>query len=112
MRKKRPNILYISYMGLSEPLVESQALAYLKGLSVNGNNICILTFEKYKLLSKERLQKIREILGSYNIDWFFLRYHKSPVFFAKSFDLLSGLVFTFYIIVTKRIDIIHARGAI
>jgi len=97
-------------MGLSEPLIESQVLTYLKGLSAKGNQISILSFEKYKFLPKGRINRIKGSLRGHDIKWFFLRYHKSPAFFAKIFDLLAGFIFGFYIILTEGINVIHARG--
>jgi len=104
-------VLYITYMGLTEPLIESQSLAYLKGLSGKGNDIFILSFEKDKFITKERIAKIKRELEELNIHWFFLKYHKRPAFFAKVVDLLAGFIFSFCIVITKDIDIIHTRGS-
>lgn len=98
-------------MGLTEPLVQSQALAYLKGLSKRNNYIYILSFEKSEFISEGRITDIRKELREENIYWSFLKYHKGPLIFAKIYDLLIGFVFAFYIILTKGIKAIHVRGS-
>ncbi len=104
-------ILYVTYMGLTEPLVQSQALAYLKGLSKRNNYIHILSFEKMEFISEGCIAAIRKDLRETNIYWSFLKYHKGPPVFAKIYDLFIGFVFAFYITLTKGIEILHIRGS-
>lgn len=104
-------ILYVTYMGLTEPLVQSQALAYLKGLSKKNNDIYILSFEKSELISKGSVADIRKDLRESDMYWSFLKYHKCPLIFAKMYDLLIGFIFAFYITLTKGIDALHVRGS-
>lgn len=102
--------LYISYMGLTEPLLYSQVLNYLKALSQKGVLIHILSFEKKEYLIKENIAAIRKELEKYRIKWFFLKYHKRSQFLSKPYDILRGIFFVLYICLKERIDIIHARS--
>jgi len=97
-------------MGLSEPLLYSQALNYLKALSRKGVDILILSFEKGDLLDKEKERSIREDLGKAGIKWSFLIYHKRPQFLSKPYDMARGAFRIFYLMLKDGIGIVHARG--
>lgn len=108
--------LYISYNAITEPIVQSQVIPYLKGLSRKGIRFCLLTFEKKKLEKKARL-KIKETLKKeFGNDsafvWYSLRYHKWPSAPATLFDAVAGWLLCVYIILRHRIDIIHARAIV
>ena len=73
----KTRVLYVTYMGLTEPLLYSQVLGYLKGLSKKGVQVYILSFEKKKYLIDKDITGIREgldregtkqLLGNENID--------------------------------------------
>src|SRR3989338_7932942 len=108
--KKKIKIIYITYMGLTEPLLHSQVLNYLKGLSRKGVSICILSFEKKQFLSEGGLRQINQELGRYGIKWFYLIYHKRLQFLSKPYDILKGMFFVFWFSFTNGIDLIHGRG--
>lgn len=98
-----------------EPLMQSQGIPYLKGLSGKGVCIYLLSFEKkglWKKYSKEKINKFKEELKSYNIKWYGLRYHKNPSLPATLFDIFMGSLVGWYISISKKIDIIHARTTV
>lgn len=98
-------------MGLTEPLLYSQALSYLKSLSLKGLSISIVSFEKRELLTKNNINSIKEDLNKYGIKWFFMIYHKRFKCFSKPYDIVRGMFFVLYISFKERINIVHARGA-
>lgn len=98
-------------MGLTEPLLYSQALGYLKGLSKKGTLVYILSFEKKKYLTGKNIAGIKESLDKEGMKWFFLNYHKRFQLLSKPYDVVRGVCAIFYISFKERIGIIHARGA-
>jgi len=116
-RNIRPRkALYISYNGLTEPIVRSQVIPYLAGLSKKGNRFCLITYEKKRLtrIEKDDLRAdLKERVGSASaIRWFPLRYHKRPTVPATVFDIGLGFFCSFYIILRYGIDIVHARAIV
>jgi len=108
------SILYITYMGLSEPLLYSQGLAYLEGLSQKGFKITILSFEKKEAFDNkgEAISKMRARLEAQGIRWKILRYHKRPYFFSTFFDITRGTLYALYLKSRGDLDLIHARGTV
>ena len=88
-------VFYISYNGLLEPILPSQTLPYLKGLSKDGFGFILLTFEKRKdlrELGKRNLEKIKDDLKKEGIEWIWLLYHKHPRKVSTFLDLLIGFL--------------------
>ncbi|MFA5388602.1 MAG: glycosyltransferase family 4 protein [Candidatus Omnitrophota bacterium] len=107
--------LFISYNGAMEPLMLSQGIPYLKGLSRKGVSVYLLSFEKkefWKKYPKEKIASYREELKSNGIKWYSLRYHKNPSLPATLFDIFMGILLGCYITISKKIDIIHARTTV
>lgn len=107
--------LFITYNEALEPLIESQAIAYLKGLSEKGIHSVLLSFEKKKQgekVFKEKAHKLKKELKKYNIKWHYLRYHKRPSLAATIFDILQGIVVGIFICVKEKINIVHARSTV
>ena len=108
----KPKILYISYDGLLEPLGQSQILSYLKILSKDFN-ISVLTFEKKKdWLNKKNVHSVRTIVDDYSLDWISLSYTSRPYVVSTLYDISKGISKAFYLVLTRKIEIIHARGDI
>lgn len=108
--------LYISYNGITEPIVRSQVLPYLQGLSKKGLKFYLLTFEKERL-SKNKIDDIKADLikrfgKGHEPEWFFLQYHKSPTIPATAFDVICGFFYSLYIILKNKIDIVHGRAIV
>ena len=77
---KSKNILYLSYDGMTDPLGQSQVLPYLIGLTKEGFNFHIISFEKQHRfeMNKDHIQKICD---DSNIIWHPNSYtQKSPLF--------------------------------
>jgi len=108
--------LYISYNAITEPIVQSQVIPYLRELSKKGIRFYLLTFEKTKHRKAEKdkiVQMLRkEFAGGENLRWFSLNYHKSPTTPATLFDIIAGCVYSIYIILKYKIAVVHARAII
>lgn len=100
--------LFVTYNGALEPLIQSQGIPYLKGLSDKGVKCFLLSFEK-KL---EGIGKLKKELNEYGIKWYHLRYHKSPSLPATLFDIATGILAGLYIVISKDIDIVHSRATV
>jgi glycosyltransferase involved in cell wall biosynthesis len=104
MKKK---ILYISYDGMLEPLGQSQVLSYQERLAEKFE-IHILSFEKsFDEPSKNQIMRRFNDAGMY---WHPLKYHKSPAILSTVADITYGLLKSFFIVRSYKIDIIHARS--
>lgn len=106
-------ILFLSYNGLLEPILPSQAVPYLKGLAKKGHEFILLTYEKKKDLDTvgdAGLRRVREDLAVSKIDWRYLRYHKTPPLLSTLFDLFVGAFSVFSIIKKEQVKIVHVRG--
>lgn len=106
--------LFISYNGALEPLVQSQGIPYLKGLSRKGVKCILLTFEKPNKIKNNfrKIDYLKSELRNYGIKWYYLKYHKNPSFPATLFDMLMGIIVGLYIVILKKVDIIHARATV
>jgi len=108
--------LYISYNAITEPIVQSQVIPYLRGLAKKGVKFYLLTFEKRKMgidEEKELLGMLKEeFREGPDLEWLRLRYHKKPVVPATVFDIVTGFLYAAYIIVIHKIDVIHARAIV
>lgn len=107
------NVLYISYNGLLEPILSSQAIPYMKDLAKSGYGFTLFTYEKKRDLDRagrERILAIKRDLRKHGIDWIYLRYHKDPQVLSTLFDLAAGAVRVLDIIRSKNIGIVHIRG--
>ncbi len=105
------NVLYISYDGVTDPLGQSQILPYLRGLARKDRKFILLSFEKKKrIANKEQVRKLRFELGQNNIQWKVLMYHKRPPLISSLYDILRGIIVSWYLAKKKRIEIVHARS--
>lgn len=107
------NVLFISYNGLLEPILSSQAIPYMKDLARSGYRFTLLTYEKRRDLEKAgrgRISAIESDLGQYGIEWIYLRYHKDPPVLSTLFDLAAGAARVLGVIRSKKIGIVHVRG--
>lgn len=105
------NILYLSYDGLTDPLGQSQILPYIEGLSKNGYNFTIISFEKPERL-KTGQRKIEKICAASNIDWHPLDYTKNPPVLSTLYDIdkLQKKAEELHLI--KNFDLVHCRSYI
>jgi len=101
--------LYICYFPLTEPLVQTQVVAYLRGLAQRGHHIHLMTFEPAPMSSGER-RIWRRRLKAQGIIWHHLRYHKRPSLPATVYDVMCGVTAALRIIRRYRLEAVHARS--
>ena len=80
--------LYVCYLPVDEPLVQTQVVPYLRGLAEAGNRIHLLTFE-----TRPHDGATRSALRAQGISWHHAPYHRRPRLIATVIDVLAGLVF-------------------
>ncbi len=103
--------LYICYFGLNEPLVQTQVLPYLRGLSREGIDVSLLTFEPdYRLIGVQNVQEWRATQAEAGIEWSYLPYHKRPSLASTAYDISAGARFVVRAFRQKHIDVLHARS--
>lgn len=103
--------LYICYFGLNEPLVQTQVLPYLRGLSREGIDVSLLTFEpNYRQISVRDVQEWRAVQAEAGIEWSYLPYHKRPSLASTAYDIVAGARFVLRAFRQKPIDVLHARS--
>ena len=103
--------LYICYFGLSEPLVQTQVLPYLREIRKDDIEVSILTFEPdlRSRWTSDRIAYERAELAAEGIDWHCLEYHKWPSVPATFYDILKGTLFIRRFIAKYKPDILHGR---
>jgi glycosyltransferase involved in cell wall biosynthesis len=101
--------LYICYYNITEPLVQTQVLAYLRELARSGFEIHLLTFEKERLSQPHRLS-IRMRLRREGIHWYPLRYHARPSLPATLYDILRGGFKAVSLCIRYEIPLVHGRS--
>lgn len=109
--KKKQNIFYISYDGITDPLGQSQILPYILGVSKNKiYKITIISFEKANnyLLNKDLIIKK---ISSNNINWIPLKYTKYPPILSTIWDIYK-LNRTIKKLNYLGVDLIHSRSYI
>lgn len=101
--------LYISYDGLLDPLGQSQILPYLELLSHKSNFFFIISFEKpLRLETKSDLKERLKI--NPNLIWIPLVFSNKFGLFGKLFDLFKMFFFSIFLVISKKINVVHARG--
>jgi glycosyltransferase involved in cell wall biosynthesis len=101
--------LYLCYLGLTDPLTQTQVVAYLEGLARAGYRIVLLTFEP-RPLGPSEADAWRRRLASKGITWHTLPYHKRPTVPATSWDILRGVEAGLRLVRRYRVRLLHARG--
>ena len=102
-------ILYITYDGILDPLGSSQILPYLKQLSLGGQCIHILSFEKtdrFQAFAKN----INDDLAKYLIPWTPLVFTNSYGVIGKIWDLIRMIAAACVIAIKIKPAIVHARS--
>lgn len=80
------SVLYLSYDGMTDPLGQSQVLPYLVGLSKQGYQFTLISFEKEERVEKGKAG-IEKICRESNIEWCPLLYTKTPPILSTLKDL-------------------------
>jgi len=103
------NILYISILGMSEPLGKSQVLEYLRDLS-KKHHMSLYSFEKD--LSSDTLDSLSQDIRDENIEWYYQGYSNKYGLFSTMSQIITSYKEIKDVIKTKNIEIIHARSLI
>jgi glycosyltransferase involved in cell wall biosynthesis len=101
--------LYICYYDVTEPLVQTQVVAYLKALASQGIEIHLLSFERVRHPAEERAA-IERALAADGIIWHHLRYHQRPSLPATLFDIGVGALTAIRLCRRHTIPLVHARS--
>ena len=108
-----PQVLYVTYDGLLEPLGASQVLPYVLALAGLGFGIEVLSFEKGNdLVRTDGGEALSRLLASRGVAWRAVKYHKRPSIPATGWDVLVGRRFaaTWARRLGGRPGLVHARG--
>ncbi|MEP6706402.1 MAG: glycosyltransferase family 4 protein [Pyrinomonadaceae bacterium] len=108
-------VLYISYNGMLDPLGQSQVIPYLRELSGRGVRFTLLSYERPVAFTEEGIERCRELkrtLAAYDIEWHYLRYHKTPSLPATVYDILAGVRLGASFVKRQGIHMVHARSHI
>lgn len=101
--------LYICYYRITDPLVESQVVAYVRAMARNGVEMHLLTFEQQRPSASQQ-EAIRERLRASGIQWHWLPYHQRPSLPATLYDVVAGTLTAARICRRHGIPFIHARA--
>lgn len=96
---------------MTDPLGQSQVLAYLIPLAAKGYTITILSFEKRGAFAQLG-DEIQSRLTDAGITWHPLMYHKSPPILSTLYDIRKGWNIIVRLLRQGNIDVIHCRGYI
>lgn len=102
-------MLYLCYQSISEPLTQTQVVAYLEGLAQAGYALILLTFEPRALTATEA-GSWRVRLRQKGIDWHWLRYHKRPTAPATAWDIFAGILTGLRLAKRYNVKLLHARA--
>ena len=103
------NVLYLSYDGMTDPLGQSQVIPYLQGLSNEGYQITVISFEKSSRYSLYK-DTIKELLEGSGIQWVPLKYYKYPPILSTLFDVWRMNIKAKRLHQEQRVNIVHCRS--
>lgn len=106
--RERSGAVYLCYFPISDPLVESQVVAYLRGLATAGFRIHLITFE-ISLAPADEVAVHSRLLG-YGIHWSCLRYRPGGSLLRKGWEGLRGILRLIRVVLQHNIQVIHARA--
>jgi len=104
-------VLFLSYDGMTDPLGQSQVIAYICGLAQKGYYISLISFEK-----KDKFQKlgpyIQAKLDAAGIQWHPVSFHSSPPIIARWWDVQLMKDAAKHLHKKEKFDMIHCRSYI
>lgn len=105
-------ILYISYTGMTDPLGQSQVLAYLKAISHAGEyKYTIISFEKEEPFKKLRLT-IEAFCRDAGIEWHPLSYTAKPPVLSTFMDVNRMKMLALKLAKSQKFSLVHCRSYI
>lgn len=111
MQSNSEHILYLSYDGITDPLGQSQVLAYLEGLSKLGYRFTLISFEKPERFEKNKAV-IEERCKTAGINWMPLTYTKKPPVLSTIYDVWCLRKSVEEVYVKDKFQIVHCRSYI
>jgi glycosyltransferase involved in cell wall biosynthesis len=84
----RPGVLFLSFDGLTDPLGQSQVLPYVIGLSKEGFDFTIVSFEKSGPYRKNQ-KRIQQLCDENKVRWKPLKYHGNPPVIGTLLNLFN-----------------------
>jgi glycosyltransferase involved in cell wall biosynthesis len=106
-----PNVLYITYDGLTDPLGQSQILPYVLELSRQGFKFVLLSCEKPDVYEKNKAIIEKLLLGT-DVEWVPIFYTKNPPILSTLYDYWRLKRKTISLHVANNFQIIHCRSYI
>jgi len=103
------SVLYVSYDGLTEPIGQSQVVAYVTRLSARGHRITLVSFEKPEATRAE-IAACAATLARAGVRWIRLAYHRRPTVPATAFDMSAGVLAGLAARVRGPIRVVHGRS--
>ncbi|MFC0775985.1 glycosyltransferase [Terrimonas alba] len=105
-------ILYLSYTGMTDPLGQSQVLAYLKGLSQTEEyRFTIISFEKAEAYSRLHTT-IETFCNEAGIKWYPLSYTSRPPVVSTFRDVRRMKKLAFALHKKEKFSLVHCRSYI
>lgn len=105
------HVLYLSYDGMTDPLGQSQVLAYIKELTDHGFTFHLISFEKKDRFEKDG-EHIKNLCDKVGIKWHPLFYRKNPPVLSTLLDIASMKKEAQKILDQYPIAFIHCRSYI
>ncbi|MBL1280582.1 MAG: glycosyltransferase [Fluviicola sp.] len=104
-------VLYLSYDGMTDPLGQSQVIPYLRGLSKEGYDIHLVSYEKTDKF-KEHRKVIQQICEAANIKWHPQDYVLGGGLKTTLKQVRKMKKIAFYLHELHNFDIVHCRSYI
>jgi glycosyltransferase involved in cell wall biosynthesis len=106
-----PKVLYISYDGMTDPLGQSQVLPYLIGLSKEGYEFQLISFEKKERFEQHKAH-IQQICDTHGIQWHPQKYSARSPIFSTVWDISQMKKTAYRLNRLHHFDIVHCRSYI
>lgn len=103
-------VLYISYDGMTDPLGRSQVIPYLQGLSKEGHEFYLLSFEKK--INEAGSREVNNLLAASGIQWFPMHYSSRPAVISTLYDLWRMKCRARKLVKQYNITMVHCRSYI
>jgi glycosyltransferase involved in cell wall biosynthesis len=111
MTPHRARTIHLCYLGVREPLVQTQVLPYLRAVAASGVEVTLLTFEpRHPAWAPGELDGTARALAAAGIAWHRRRYHKRPSIPATAVDVAVGALFVRRASSRAPVEVLHARG--
>ncbi len=105
-------VLYLSYTGMTDPLGQSQVLAYLEGLTKTGiYSFTIISFEKKEAYARNGI-RVKGFCDKIGISWYPLNYTKRPPVISTFIDTWRMKRLARKLNNKEKFDLVHCRSYI